>query len=91
MWGPFDSYNIKRPNFYYNYIIRRLAVPLRACTDDVRNHLMDKTFGLSAGRSGVRIPGRGKYSLRTIAVDAIVKYPLYFMFILDSPRGHEFW
>ena len=39
---------------------------------------MDKTLALSAGRSGVRIPGRGKCSLRTIAVDAKIKYPLYF-------------
>ena len=31
---------------------------------------MDKTFGLSAGKSEVRIPGRGKYLLRTTAVDA---------------------
>ena len=38
---------------------------------------MDKTLGLSAGRSRVRIPGRGKCSLRTIEVDARVKYPLY--------------
>ena len=36
-----------------------------------------KILGLSAGRSGVRIPGRGKYSLRTTAVDARVNYPLY--------------
>ena len=39
---------------------------------------MDKTFGfkagLNAGRSGVRIPGQGKGSLRTISVDTRVKY-----------------
>ena len=38
---------------------------------------MDKALGLSAGRSGVRIPGRGKCSLRNIAVDTRVKYPLF--------------
>ena len=38
---------------------------------------MDKSLGLSAGRSGVRILGRGKWSLRTTAVDARVKYPLF--------------
>ena len=37
----------------------------------------DKTLGLSAGRSGVRILSRGKCSLKTIAVDASVSYPLY--------------
>ena len=42
--------------------------------------LMDKTLGLNAGRSGVQIPGRGKFSLRTKAVDASVKYQLYFIF-----------
>ena len=31
--------------------------------------LMDKTLELNAGRSGVRAPGRGKCSLRTIAVE----------------------
>ena len=40
--------------------------------------LMNKTLGLSAGRSGVRIPGRGKCLLRTTAVNTRVKYPLYF-------------
>ena len=42
-----------------------------------KNGLMDKTFGLSAVRPGVRIPGRGKCSLTTTAVDAMVKYPLF--------------
>ena len=37
----------------------------------------DKALGLSAGRSGVRILSRGKCSLKTIAVDASVSYPLY--------------
>ena len=32
---------------------------------------------LNAGRSGDRIPGRGKCWLRNTAVDARVKYPLY--------------
>ena len=41
-----------------------------------RGGLMDKTLGLDAGRSGVRILGRGKFSLRSLAVDARVKYPL---------------
>ena len=40
---------------------------------------MVKTFGLGVGTSGVRIPGQGKCSLRTIAVDARVKYPLFEM------------
>ena len=40
---------------------------------------MDKTLGLSGGKSGVRIPGRGKCSIRTIADDARVNYPLYFL------------
>ena len=37
---------------------------------------MDKTLCLSAGRLGVRISGRGKCSIRSIAlaVDARVKY-----------------
>ena len=38
---------------------------------------MDNTLELSAGRSRVQILGRGKYSFRTIAVDARVKYPFY--------------
>ena len=38
---------------------------------------VDKTLGLSAGRSGVRIPGRRKGSLRTTTVDARVNCPLY--------------
>ena len=42
-----------------------------------RGGQMDKTLGLSAGRSGIRIPGRGKCSLRTIAVDARVNYRLF--------------
>ena len=49
-----------------------------------RGSLMDKTLVLSTGRSGVRIPGRGKCSLRTIAVDARVKYLLYLMYILQT-------
>ena len=44
-----------------------------------RDGRTDKTFGFNAGRSGVQIPGRGKRSLRTIAADARVKYPLYIM------------
>ena len=39
--------------------------------------LMAKTLALSVGRSGVRIPGRGKCSLRTTAIDMRVNYPLY--------------
>ena len=42
---------------------------------------MDKTLELSAGRLGVRIPGRGKCLLKTIAIDARVKYPLYLTYI----------
>ena len=38
---------------------------------------MDKTLGLKAGRSGVRILGRGKCSVRTTAVDARVNYPFF--------------
>ena len=38
---------------------------------------MDKTLGLGTGRSGVRILGRGKCSLRTIAVNARVNNLLY--------------
>ena len=41
-----------------------------------RGDLIDKTFKLSVGISQVRIPGRGKCSPRTIAVDARVKQPL---------------
>ena len=48
---------------------------------------MDKTFGLGAGRSGVRIPGRGKCSLITTAVDARVNYPLY----LTAERRDEWY
>ena len=36
-----------------------------------------KNLGISAGRLGYRIPGRGKCSLGTIAVEARVNYPLY--------------
>ena len=42
-----------------------------------RGGRMDKTFALNAVRSGVRIPGQIKCSLRTTAVNAMVKYPLY--------------
>ena len=49
-----------------------------------RVDLMDKTLGLSAGRSGVRIPGRGKSSLKPIAVDAMVSYPLFLYCHSDS-------
>ena len=45
---------------------------------DQRGGLMDKSLGLCAGRSGVQIPGRGKCSLRTIAFDARVNYPLFY-------------
>ena len=40
---------------------------------------MDENFGLGDERSEVRIriPGRAKCLLRTIAVDARVNYPLY--------------
>ena len=41
-----------------------------------RSDLMKKTMELIAGRSGVKTPGRGKFSLRTIAVDARISYPL---------------
>ena len=44
-----------------------------------RGALVDKTLGLSAGRSGVRIPSRGKCSLRTTAVDARVNYHFTFV------------
>ena len=40
---------------------------VHTCIDVTRGGLMDKTLGLSAGRSVVRIPGRGKCSLRTRA------------------------
>ena len=52
------------------------------CTDRMIRHshqrggLMDKTFGVSAGRSVVQIPGWGKCSLRTTSVDARVNHPL---------------
>ena len=42
-----------------------------------RGGLMDKTLELSAWRSRVQIPGWGKYSLTTTAVDARVNYQLY--------------
>ena len=45
---------------------------------------IDKTIGLNAGRSGVRIPSRGKCSLRTIAVDARVNFPVYLYFEKDA-------
>ena len=51
---------------------------------DKRDGLVDKTFGLSAGRSWVRILGRGKCSLRTTAVDAGVNYRLYFIAIVSN-------
>ena len=43
---------------------------------DQRGGQMDTTLGLSAGRSGVRIPGRGRCLLGTTPVDARVNYPL---------------
>ena len=45
---------------------------------------MDKTFGLSAGIPGVRIPGGGKCSLKTIAVDARVNHQLYLLAMGDQ-------
>ena len=39
--------------------------------------IINKTFGINAGRSGVRILDWGKCSLRILVVDARVKYPLY--------------
>ena len=41
---------------------------------------MDKSFKRFAGRLGVRIMGRSKYLLRTIAVDAMVNHQLYLFF-----------
>ena len=46
--------------------------------------LLDKILGLSAERSGVRIPGRGKCSLRTTVVHTNVNYPLYLYISLYS-------
>ena len=43
---------------------------------------MDKTFEINAGRSGVRIPGRSKCSLRTIAVDSRINYQHYQLFFV---------
>ena len=40
---------------------------------------MDKTLGLNGGKSGFQIRGRGKSSVRTLAVDARVKYLLTFI------------
>ena len=51
-----------------------------------RGGLMDNTLGLSTGRSGVRIPGRGKCSRKTTAFHARVKYPLT---LLNSPIYHD--
>ena len=48
-----------------------------AYSGDQRGGLVDEALGLSAGRSGVRIPDRGKCWLGTTAVDARVNYPLY--------------
>ena len=48
---------------------------------------MDKTLGLlSTGRPGVRIPGRGKCSLITIAVDERENYPLHLLLIMPDQR-----
>ena len=49
---------------------------------------MDKTVGLGAGRSGVRIVGRGESSLRNTAVDTGVKYPLQ---LLKVAREKDEW
>ena len=38
-------------------------VPTDGCKNHQRGGLMDKTLGLSAGKSGVQTPGPGKYSL----------------------------
>ena len=48
--------------------------------------LLDKILGISAEKSGVRIPGRGKCSLRTKAVAARVNYPLFFVHICIFSR-----
>ena len=48
-----------------------------------RGGLMDRTFGLSAGRSRV-LPGQGKCSLRTMAVDAKVNQQLYLTMLGDQ-------
>ena len=50
---------------------------------------MDKTLDKTAGRSGVRIPGRGKGSQRTTAVDPRVNDPLFFI-VTDNHLNHLF-
>ena len=74
------------------YVLLRLStvfktLPLTACSMALTRYSasavnqrcgrMDKTFGLNDVKSGVRIPGRAKFSIRTTAADARVKYPLY--------------
>ena len=79
------------------YSRQRLSAEFDAdtCFLNQRRRLMDTTLRLCAGRSGVRTPGWGKCSLRTTAVDARIKYPLYLFWLLDRyarfPLVHSRW
>ena len=65
----------KRLSFFFAWIMQLhdifLAIQGGYCIAlNHRGDLIDKTLEIGAGRSGVRIPGRGKCSLITIPVDA---------------------
>ena len=44
-------------------LVRMIKIVALCVAQNQRDGLVDKTLGLSAGRSGVRIPGRGKGKL----------------------------
>ena len=68
--------NLNSVNMLAMKLNRNFFINLTDTTNAVAE--MIKPSRLNAGISGVRIPGRGKCSLKTTAVDARVKYPLYF-------------
>ena len=69
-------------NMFASYRYKLLVLTIFSFTSSFQcGCLMDNTFGLSAGRSRVQIPGRSKYSLRTIAVDAKVNYPILYLLV----------
>ena len=75
-----------------NAVNARLKYPLylfflsKHCQKYQRDVLMDKSKGLCDGRSGVQIPGRGKCSLRTTAVDARVN--IHFVYYQQLMRRY---
>ena len=81
----YDNYHIT--NMIIISLTTKNGLMIYFFSQDQRGGLLDKTMALSTGRSGVRIRGQGKCSLRTIAVHSRVYYPLFYCcnkFKLDS-------